>query len=472
MSTLILEKLANCTESVQTTVAVVVEPVLFTLNTNGNGNATIHLTGALVATLNHGNPSFEALAAGDYVVSLVGECSKSSVYTSPVFIDGGGGSSETPASIKVKYESNANTNEFNDAEKLLLSNQSGTNTGDQDISGIATNAIVITSKQDDLDLVSQIDAEAGIATDERVWSALRVAQAIAALGGGGGSVEFLDTEFRIVDNTNGFKTSFELASLTADRTITAPDFDYDYSDYFDNIGNISTKIGTGTGLWFEGTRGGMATADTFLRIMSAQKLEMNADNGYNIRMGASRFFGLSFRTQSSFKIAFKIDATERGQLQAGDHHALQYTSRLDLAASETFCHKFVNVLAVPAGANFMEWEAGGVNFLEVDEGGHFKIAKTLIHKVPSTTKTADYLIDTSIDRLTTFTGAAVKDCTLPTAVGVEGAELIIKNLGSGVVTMLTTGAELIDNFASGAVTIVFEDWLRVISDGANWEIIG
>ncbi|NRA12978.1 MAG: hypothetical protein HRT57_13575, partial [Crocinitomicaceae bacterium] len=46
---------------------------------------------------------------------------------------------ETPATIKSKYESNANTNAFTDAEKINLSNQSGINTGDQNISGIATN---------------------------------------------------------------------------------------------------------------------------------------------------------------------------------------------------------------------------------------------------------------------------------------------------------------------------------------------
>ncbi len=55
--------------------------------------------------------------------------------------------SEDAAAIKTKYESNPNTNAFTDAEKSKLSNQSGTNTGDQDISGIATNANAITTIQ-------------------------------------------------------------------------------------------------------------------------------------------------------------------------------------------------------------------------------------------------------------------------------------------------------------------------------------
>lgn len=40
------------------------------------------------------------------------------------------------AEIKAAYENNADTNAFTDAEKTLLGNQSGTNTGDQDLSGL------------------------------------------------------------------------------------------------------------------------------------------------------------------------------------------------------------------------------------------------------------------------------------------------------------------------------------------------
>ena len=42
---------------------------------------------------------------------------------------------QTGAEIKTLYELEADTNAFTDAEKALLANQSGTNTGDQDLSG-------------------------------------------------------------------------------------------------------------------------------------------------------------------------------------------------------------------------------------------------------------------------------------------------------------------------------------------------
>jgi len=51
-------------------------------------------------------------------------------------IEAGAEVNDTAAEIKTKYESNANTNAFTDAEKSKLANQSGTNTGDQDLSGL------------------------------------------------------------------------------------------------------------------------------------------------------------------------------------------------------------------------------------------------------------------------------------------------------------------------------------------------
>jgi hypothetical protein len=51
----------------------------------------------------------------------------------------GDGSSETPATVKTKYESNGNTNAYTDGEKEKLSNIEENATADQDISGISEN---------------------------------------------------------------------------------------------------------------------------------------------------------------------------------------------------------------------------------------------------------------------------------------------------------------------------------------------
>jgi len=83
MSTLILEKDADCTGSVETTIAVVT-PVLLTLDTKSSVNAIVTLTGALMATLSRGHPFVELKASGDYKIVIVGQCSKASVYISPL----------------------------------------------------------------------------------------------------------------------------------------------------------------------------------------------------------------------------------------------------------------------------------------------------------------------------------------------------------------------------------------------------
>lgn len=77
-------------------------------------------------------------------------------------VEAGATADQTNAEIKTAYEANSNTNEFDDTEQSKLA-------------GIATGAEVNPA------LISQAEAEAGTATTERIFSALRVAQAIAAL---------------------------------------------------------------------------------------------------------------------------------------------------------------------------------------------------------------------------------------------------------------------------------------------------
>lgn len=74
--------------------------------------------------------------------------------------------------------------------------------------------------------------------------------------------------------------------------------------------------------------------------------------------------------------------------------------------------------------------------------------------------TTDYIIDCTTG---TFTA------TLPTAVGVTGREYIIKNSGSGVITLATTSAQTLD----GALTqtLATKVSLKVLSNGVNWIIL-
>ena len=64
------------------------------------------------------------------------------------------------------------------------------------------------------------------------------------------------------------------------------------------------------------------------------------------------------------------------------------------------------------------------------------------------------------------------DATLPTAAGVAGTTYVIKNSGTGVLTVKTTSSQTIDGIASGVITLSQGQYIKVMSDNANWKIMG
>ena len=71
----------------------------------------------------------------------------------------------------------------------------------------------------------------------------------------------------------------------------------------------------------------------------------------------------------------------------------------------------------------------------------------------------DYLIDVTGNTITV---------TLPTAVLIGGKNYVIKNSGSGVVTVATTSGQTIDG--ASTKSLKNNDSIEVISDGSNWII--
>jgi hypothetical protein len=76
-----------------------------------------------------------------------------------------------------------------------------------------------------------------------------------------------------------------------------------------------------------------------------------------------------------------------------------------------------------------------------------------------TVKDDDYLIDITGNTITV---------TLPTAVGVNGKNYVIKNRGTGVVTVATTSSQTIDGANSKSLNN--NDSIEIVSDGSNWII--
>lgn len=74
-------------------------------------------------------------------------------------------------------------------------------------------------------------------------------------------------------------------------------------------------------------------------------------------------------------------------------------------------------------------------------------------------KESDYLIDITGNTITV---------TLPTAININGKNYVIKNRGTGVVTVGTTSGQTIDG--SSSKTLNNNDSIEVVSDGSNWVI--
>ena len=60
--------------------------------------------------------------------------------------------------------------------------------------------------------------------------------------------------------------------------------------------------------------------------------------------------------------------------------------------------------------------------------------------------------------------------TLPTAVGIQGQIFIVKNSGTGVVTVAAAGGEFIDGAASQILSVQYES-ISLVSTGTAWGIV-
>ena len=88
--------------------------------------------------------------------------------------------------------------------------------------------------------------------------------------------------------------------------------------------------------------------------------------------------------------------------------------------------------------------------------------------LPFTNKTGAYVVDNE-DCVVNCT-ANTFTVTLPTAVGIEGQYFIIKNSGTGVITIDGDGSETIDGAANKVLAVQYES-LTVVSNGANWVVV-
>lgn len=88
--------------------------------------------------------------------------------------------------------------------------------------------------------------------------------------------------------------------------------------------------------------------------------------------------------------------------------------------------------------------------------------------LPFTSKTSTYTVDNE-DCVVNCTSGTFT-VTLPTAVGLTGQYFVIKNSGTGIITIDGDGSETIDGAATKILAVQYES-MTLISNGANWIIV-
>lgn len=88
--------------------------------------------------------------------------------------------------------------------------------------------------------------------------------------------------------------------------------------------------------------------------------------------------------------------------------------------------------------------------------------------LPFTSQTSTYVVD-NLDCVVNCTSGTFT-VTLPTAVGIEGQYFIIKNSGTGVITIDGDGSETIDGAGNKILAVQYES-MTVVSNGSNWIVV-
>ena len=119
-------------------------------------------------------------------------------------IEAGATADQTGAEIKVAYELEANTNAFTDAEKTLLGNQSGTNTGDQtDVTGNSGTTDALNSATTVVDVSAATAPTTGQILTATSSTAATWQTPGAASGDVVGPASSTDTAIALFDGTTG-----------------------------------------------------------------------------------------------------------------------------------------------------------------------------------------------------------------------------------------------------------------------------
>jgi Pectate lyase superfamily protein len=172
--------------------------------------------------------------------------------------------------------------------------------------------------------------------------------------------------------------------------------------------------------------------------------------------------GLNVRTNAQGLSAMHLDGGNGGAATFGSLSNQATSSQVE-AVSTTLSQ----YSAVYDGTHHTELKTNSSgNFSITPSNGQTSIVSSII--LPYVAKTTTYSIAVSDYMIDCTSGTFT--VTLPTAVGVAGKIYVVKNSGTGVITIATTSSQTIDGASTETISTQYGDF-TMMSDGANYKII-
>ena len=261
---------------------------------NGDASITVNANDIQVATAGVTLAKMADMATASLIGRNTGgtgvpEILSATTTRSILNVEDGATADQTGAEIKSAYEGELDTNEFSDAEKTLLGNQSGANTGDESSATTTVEGIVERSTS----------AENVTGTDDTVYPTVA------------GTKEMIDTHA-----TGGAYTSIALTAPTAianiDFTGFAPASYDNYELWISSVGPVSDNV--------------------------ALELETSTDGGstYDTGAGNYQFGGIVHKSDNSSANRGSASATEIPlHISAGNASGENYSFHINIFRPET-----------------------------------------------------------------------------------------------------------------------------------------
>lgn len=205
-----------------------------------------------------------------------------------------------------------------------------------------------------------------------------------------------------------------------------------------------------------------ATNSRALFVSSTGTLSQGDSQGWLELATGLAFFGANFVIKdTSNQTFYQFDLGPAGTIRLGDlsgAYASNASNNFDLVTGD---------INYKTPGTFSIQDISANNFFKIDIANKriTFFAGTLFPYIAITSTYAILISDYTVDCTSgTFTA------TLPTAVGVTGQIYTIKNSGTGVVTLATTGGQTIDGSGTLSISTQYQSY-TIQSNGSNWIII-